>query len=61
MDFAKRKEIVHQIQRILWDTGGYMIWGSLTWFDAYRPNVQGVIPNAMRTLGDFRFANVWLS
>jgi peptide/nickel transport system substrate-binding protein len=61
VDLARRIEIVHEIQKILWHTGGYMIWGSLTWFDAYRPNVQGVVPNAMRTLGDFRFVNVWLS
>jgi peptide/nickel transport system substrate-binding protein len=61
VDVKKRKEITHEIDKIQWDRGGYLIWGGLTWFDAYRSNVKGVVPNAMRTLGDFRFQNLWLA
>ena len=61
VDEKKRKELIHEIDKIQWDRGGYLIWGGLTWFDAYRSNVKGVVPNAMRTLGDFRFQNLWLA
>jgi peptide/nickel transport system substrate-binding protein len=57
----KRTAIIHEIDQIQWNRGGYLIWGGLTWFDAYRTNVKGVVPNAMRTLGDFRFQNLWLA
>jgi peptide/nickel transport system substrate-binding protein len=61
VDVGRKRELTHAIDKIMWDRGGYLIWGSLVWFDAYRKNVGGVAPNAMRTLGDFRFQNLWLN
>ena len=46
---------------MLYDDGGYIIWGFANFLDGYRSNVHGFTPNPARPLGFFNFKDVWLS
>jgi peptide/nickel transport system substrate-binding protein len=61
LDEARRRELYYEAQRMLYDEGGYLIWGFTNWVDAYRDNVNGLEPHVSRNLGDWRFENVSLS
>jgi peptide/nickel transport system substrate-binding protein len=42
VDRAKRKAILHEMQKMEYDNGGYLIWGFSTLLDGYSTKVQGV-------------------
>jgi peptide/nickel transport system substrate-binding protein len=61
LDEAKRRQLYHDAQKILYDSGGYMIWGFSNYIDGYRSNVKGIQCSPIRPLGFFNFKQVWLS
>ncbi len=60
-DDAKRKEMNFELQKILWDQGGYLIWGFYPLIDGLAKNVQGAVPNPNNVLSNFAFQNYWFS
>lgn len=44
-DKKKRADIVHQMQKIEYQSGGYIIWGFYNLVDAYSPKVVGFKPS----------------
>jgi peptide/nickel transport system substrate-binding protein len=61
LDEGPRTDKYHELQRMLHDEGGYIIWGFANTLDGYRSNVHGLRPNPARPLGFFNFKDVWLS
>lgn len=60
-DPASRRNLEHEAQKILYDNGGYIIWGFANQVDAYQKYVGGLEPNATgRPLGGWRFDRVWI-
>jgi peptide/nickel transport system substrate-binding protein len=41
IDQAKRFQIIHEMQKLEYDNGGYIIWGFSTLLDGYSAKVQG--------------------
>ena len=61
VDFAKRKEIYGEIQRIIYQEGGSAIPLFLNYLDAISSKVKGLVPVPVGNLGGFNFADsVWL-
>jgi len=44
LDLAKRTELVHEMQRIQYDRGGYLIWSFQNGVDAYSDKLGGIQP-----------------
>ena len=42
VDKTKRKQILHDMQKMEYDNGGYLIWGFSTLLDGYSTKIQGV-------------------
>lgn len=61
LDEAKRRELYHEAQKMLYDEGGYIIWGFPDNLDGYRSNVMGFQPSVVRSLGWYGFEEVWLA
>jgi peptide/nickel transport system substrate-binding protein len=61
IDAKKRHELWAAAQQMLWDEGGYIIWGFPQLIDAHAANVYGFVPSAMRALGWYTFTDVFLS
>jgi peptide/nickel transport system substrate-binding protein len=61
VDDAKRKELNFELQKILYDEGGYLIWGFYPLLDGLAKNVQGAVPNPNNVLSNFSFQDFWLS
>jgi peptide/nickel transport system substrate-binding protein len=59
-DADKRKEMNFELQRILWERGGYLIWGFFPLLDGLAKNVGGVVPNPNNVLSNFSFQDFWL-
>jgi peptide/nickel transport system substrate-binding protein len=60
-DQAKAKELWHEVQKLLYDQGGYLIWGFAPFLDGVSKKVQGVVPSGFFALGNFDFQHFWLS
>ena len=60
VDPAKRKQIYFDLQKELWDQGGYIIWGFNDTIDAVSPKVKGVKPSNYYYLGGVDFKSFWL-
>jgi peptide/nickel transport system substrate-binding protein len=60
-DEAKAKELWHEVQKILWDQGGYLIWGFTPFLDGVSKKLNGVQPSGFFALGNFDFQHFWLS
>ena len=45
VDRAKRCAIVHEMQKLEYDSGGYIVWGFYNLVDAYSPKVVGMKPS----------------
>ena len=58
---GRRAKIFGQMERIIWDTGGYLIWGFIDFTDATSPKVQGLVKHPYFNLGAFQFRTWWLS
>jgi peptide/nickel transport system substrate-binding protein len=49
-----------EIQEILWNEGGYVVWGFQPWLDAVSNSVNGVVGNGQLPMGSFTFRQWWL-
>ena len=58
---GRRAKIFGQMERVIWDTGGYLIWGFIDFTDATSPKVQGLVKHPYFNLGAFQFRTWWLS
>ncbi len=45
VDKARRCAIVHEMQKLEYTQGGYIVWGFYNLVDAYSPKVQGFTPS----------------
>ncbi|GAB3559298.1 ABC transporter substrate-binding protein [Spelaeicoccus albus] len=58
---GQRNRLIEQAQKILYDEGGYIIWGFSDQADAYQKYVAGLKPNRTGlSLSGFQFRRVWL-
>lgn len=61
LDEARRTELIHQAQQMLYDDGGYIIWGFANQVDAYQRYVLGFQENSTGLpLNAYGFRSVWL-
>ncbi|AGT08900.1 ABC transporter substrate-binding protein [Paracoccus aminophilus] len=59
-DETLRKQYLFEAQKILWNEGGYLIWGFRDLLDAASAKVAGLAPSNQRNLGYYRFEGVSL-
>ena len=60
-DFAKRKEMYCEMQRMLQDEGGHITMSFIDYLDARRSEVKGITPHSSGPLGFYQMARtVWL-
>jgi len=57
---ARAQELWNEVQKVLWDQGGYLIWGFAPFLDGVSKRVKGVVPSGMFALGNFDFQHFWL-
>lgn len=58
LDETKATDLWHQAQKILYDTGGYVIHAQANFVDATTPNVAGLTPGGPVDMGGFPFEDV---
>jgi peptide/nickel transport system substrate-binding protein len=61
LDQTKAAELWNEVQKVLYDEGGYLIWCYVNLVDAAAPNVRGVVPSGFYNLGGFDYRNYWLA
>jgi len=61
VDKQKRAKVIQESQKILYEEGGYIIWGFANQVDAYQKYVAGLKKNASGIpLGGYNFNRVWI-
>jgi peptide/nickel transport system substrate-binding protein len=60
LNTPKRRELYHEAQRILWNDGGYIIWGFENYLDGYNSRVHGLNPSVIRYLSWYGFHKAWI-
>jgi peptide/nickel transport system substrate-binding protein len=60
-DPKMRKEYFVEAQKILYDQGGYIVWGFRDLLDAASAKVKGIVPSCQRNLGYYHFGSVYFS
>jgi peptide/nickel transport system substrate-binding protein len=58
---TQRQDLFNELDTILYDNGGYILWGYYPLQDGLSPKVQGAVPNPNEPLGLFDFVNWWLT
>jgi peptide/nickel transport system substrate-binding protein len=61
LDAGKRAMLFDELQQMLWDEGGYLIWGLVPFIDALAPNVRGATPNPAQDLSNYMLRQYWLA
>ncbi len=62
VDPIRRRQLVHEAQRIEYDSGGYIVWGFPDMIDAYSDRVRGLVPDRGGfPLSSYQFRRVSLS
>lgn len=62
VDEGQRCQLIHQAEKIEYDSGGYIIWGFSNQVDAYRATVNGLTTDKTGIpLNYFGFRKAWLS
>ncbi|MBB2706728.1 UNVERIFIED_ORG: peptide/nickel transport system substrate-binding protein [Rhizobium esperanzae] len=59
-DPSQRKDYLFEAQKIIWEDGGYIIWGFRDLLDAANVRVKGLSPSSQRNLGYYRFEGISL-
>lgn len=57
---ATRKDKYFELQKMLWDDGGYLIWGFQPLIDAVGANVHPAPQNPTGYLGNYEFRDFWI-
>lgn len=61
IDEGTRNSLIAQAQEILYERGGYIIWGFPNQADAYQRYVAGLVPNKTGlSLSGYEFRRVWI-
>ena len=60
-DPAKAQDSFFEIQRQLWEEGGYMIWGNVAFIDGLANNVRGWKPSAFLASNTYQYLEWWLA
>jgi peptide/nickel transport system substrate-binding protein len=60
VDPAKRQQLMFELQKVLWDQGGYLIWGFFPRIDGLSKKVHGAVPNAAQPLSNYELRQYWL-
>ena len=60
LNVAKRKELFLEAQKLLYNEGGYIIWGFVSLLDGYSKKVRGLRGQPGRNLGFYNFNDVTL-
>lgn len=61
VDDAQRNKLISEAQKMLWDEGGYIVWGHANQADAFQHYVAGLVPNKTGlALSGYEFRRVWL-
>ncbi len=60
-DEAKATELWYEAQKIQWDEGGDLIWGTVPYVDGLAKNVRGATQNRFVALSGFDYRNYWLA
>ncbi|MBV9169012.1 MAG: ABC transporter substrate-binding protein [Chloroflexi bacterium] len=58
---AKQQDLYNELQKLLWDEGGYLIWGFYPILDGVGHRVGGMRPSPLGPLGGKAFTDVWVS
>jgi peptide/nickel transport system substrate-binding protein len=61
VDQGKAADIWNHAQEMLWNDGGYLIWGFQPWLDALGPKVRGAVGSYAGALGYWNFRHWWLA
>jgi peptide/nickel transport system substrate-binding protein len=61
LDEARRADKYFEIQQILWEEGGYLIWGQQPFLDGLSTRVGGFVPISAQALGNYNFRDYWLT
>jgi peptide/nickel transport system substrate-binding protein len=61
LDAKKRHELWVEVQRELWNEGGFIIWGFIDNLDAISAKVHGVKSSVARPLGRYDFTDTYLA
>lgn len=61
VDPAARNQLYFELEREIWERGGYIIWGFQDTLDAAAANVKGIVPNQRFNLGNYDFKSFWLA
>ena len=60
-DAAMRKELLAQTEQLLWNEGGYIIWGFTNNIDAVSSKVKGMHPSVLRHLNENQFGTIYFA
>ena len=61
LNAAKRAEMYDELQKTLWNEGGYLIWGFVPFIDGLALNVRGAVPNPAQDLSNYTFRTYWFA
>lgn len=61
LNAAKRRELFFRAQKLLYDQGGYLIWGFVNTIDGYNKKVRGLRAHPGRNLGFYNFNDVTMT
>jgi peptide/nickel transport system substrate-binding protein len=61
LDATKRQTLYDDLQSILWNEGGYLVWGFVPFIDGLAQNVRGASPNPAQDLSNYMFREYWLA
>ena len=60
-DAGKRQDLYSELQTLLWNDGGYLIWGFYPVIDGLSKQVGGIEPSPLGPLGGRPFTDTWLT
>ena len=60
-DSGKRQDLYNELQTLLWNDGGYLIWGFYPVIDGLSKQVGGIEPSPLGPLGGGPFTDAWLA
>jgi peptide/nickel transport system substrate-binding protein len=58
---TRARDLWYEVQSILWNQGGYLIWGYQPFLDGLAKKVHGAHASGAQPLGDYRFSEWWLA
>jgi len=61
LDPRRRQTLLFELQKQLYDEGGYLIWGFYPILDGLARNVHGAVPNPAQPLSNLNFRDFWLA